>query len=90
VPLDLGAVAEATLDAKMAMAEVVLRGVDRANRRRLGLSEEEGKAGYIQQGPAAPPRWPSGPMPPAVANGAQETVDSEPVRPISWQNGAGG
>src|SRR5262249_61516967 len=45
VPLDLGAVAEATLDAKLALAEVVLRGVDRANRRRLGLPEETGHAG---------------------------------------------
>ena len=43
VPLDLGAVAEATLDAKLAMAEVVLRGVDRVNRRRHGLLEEDGK-----------------------------------------------
>jgi hypothetical protein len=90
VPLDLGAVAEPTLDAKLAMAEVVLRGVDRANRRRLGLPEEEGSAGYGPQGLAAPPRWPSGPMPPVAANGAQETAaDAEPVRPISWQNAAG-
>ena len=37
VPLDLGAVAGATLDAKLAMAEVVLRGADRTNRRRHGL-----------------------------------------------------
>jgi hypothetical protein len=89
VALDLGAVAEPTLDAKLAMAEVVLRGVDRANRRRLGLPEEEGKAGYSQLGPVAPPRWPSRPMPPGRANGAQEpAADSEPVRPISWQNGA--
>jgi MinD-like ATPase involved in chromosome partitioning or flagellar assembly len=96
VALDLGAVTEATLDAKLAMAEVVLRGVDRANRRRLGLPEE-GRAGYGQGGLAAPPRWPSGPMPPrwpsaptppAGPNGAQETAAGyEPVRPISWQNG---
>ncbi len=91
VPLDLGAVAEPTLDAKLAMAEVVLRGVDWANRRRHGLlDEEEGSAGYRQRSFAEPPRWPSGPMPPASANGAQETAaDAEPVRPISWQNGAG-
>jgi hypothetical protein len=98
VALDLGAVAEATLDAKLAMAEVVLRGVDRANRRRLGLPEEQGRADYGQGGLAAPPRWPSGPMPPrwpsgqtppAGPNGAQETApEYEPVRPISWQNGA--
>jgi MinD-like ATPase involved in chromosome partitioning or flagellar assembly len=55
VPLDLGAVAEATLDAKLAMAEVVLRGVDRANRRRLGLPEETGHAGRGQHGLAGPP-----------------------------------
>ena len=30
VPLDLGAVAGTTLDAKLAMAEVVLHGADRA------------------------------------------------------------
>ncbi len=41
VPLDLGAVAGATLDAKLAMAEQVLRGVDRADRRRHGLPERE-------------------------------------------------
>src|SRR6266480_2966869 len=99
VPLDLGAVAEPTLDAKLAMAEVVLRGVDRANRRRLGLPEDESKAGYGQRGlvppprwPSGPipPRWPSGPMPPAGPDGAQETAaGAEPVRPISWHNGAG-
>jgi hypothetical protein len=91
VPLDLGAVAETTLDAKLAMAEVVLRGVDRANRRRNGLPEEEGKADYSRWGPAAPPRWPSGPMPPVAANGARETAaDAEPIRPVTWQaNGAG-
>ena len=90
VPLDLGAVAEPTLDAKLAMAEVVLRGVDWANRRRHGLLDEEGSAGYRQRSMAEPPRWPSGPMPPASANGAQErAADAAPVRPISWQNGAG-
>jgi hypothetical protein len=41
VPLDLGAVAGATLDAKLAMAEQVLRGVDQADRRRHGLPERE-------------------------------------------------
>jgi MinD-like ATPase involved in chromosome partitioning or flagellar assembly len=41
VPLDLGAVAGLTLDAKLAMAEQVLRGVDRADRRRHGLPEWE-------------------------------------------------
>jgi len=41
VPLDLGAVAGTTLDAKLAMAEQVLGGVDRADRRRHGLPERE-------------------------------------------------
>jgi MinD-like ATPase involved in chromosome partitioning or flagellar assembly len=41
VPLDLGAVAGATLDAKLAMAEQVLRGVDQADRRRHGLPGRE-------------------------------------------------
>jgi MinD-like ATPase involved in chromosome partitioning or flagellar assembly len=41
VPLDLGAVAGTTLDAKLAMAEQVLDGVDRADRRRHGLPERE-------------------------------------------------
>src|SRR5262252_8023431 len=41
VPLNLGAVAGETLDAKLAMAEQVLRGVDRADRRRHGLPERE-------------------------------------------------
>jgi MinD-like ATPase involved in chromosome partitioning or flagellar assembly len=98
VALDLGAVAESTLDAKLAMAEVVLRGVDRANRRRLGLPEEGARAGHGQGALAGPPRWPSGPMPPrwpaapappTGPNGAKETAGYEPVRPISWQNGAG-
>ena len=76
-----------------------LRGVDRANRRRLGLPEEGARADYSQGGLAGPPRWPSGPMPPrwpsgptppAEPNGARETAaEYEPVRPISWQNGAG-
>jgi hypothetical protein len=55
VTLDLGAVAEPTLDAKLAMAEVVLRGVDRANRRRHGLPEEQPQdTGNGQWGPAEP------------------------------------
>ena len=84
VPLDLGAVAEATLDAKLAMAEVVLRGVDRANRRRQGLPEEA-KADYSQWGPAEPPRWLAEEMPPAAVNGPVETpADAEPVRPAPW------
>ena len=73
VPLDLGAVAEQTLDAKLAMAEIVLRGVDRANRRRHGLVEEEMvKPDYGQWGPAEPPRWPSQPVPPAPVQAAED------------------
>jgi hypothetical protein len=66
VALDLGAVSAETLDAKLAMAEVVLRGVDRANRRRQGLPEEEPDgAGNGQWDPAEPPpRWYSQPVPP--------------------------
>jgi hypothetical protein len=95
VALDLGAVAESTLDAKLAMAEVVLRGVDRANRRRLGFSEDEERAGYAERD--APPRWPSGPMPPRWpsepvptegANGGPMAADSASLRPLTWQNGA--
>ncbi len=66
VPLDLGAVAGATLDAKLAMAEVVLRGADRANRRRQGLPESGAVAASNGQPDAAgPPRWLSQPVPPA-------------------------
>jgi hypothetical protein len=49
VPLDLGAVAGATLDAKLAMAELVLRGVDRADRRRHGLPEQEPEASGLPE-----------------------------------------
>ncbi len=90
VPLDLGAVAEATLDAKLAMAEMVLRGVERVNRRRHGLPEETARAQDGQWGPAEPARWLSEPMP-AAPNGAQEpAVEAEPMRPVTWhQNGTG-
>ena len=60
VPLDLGAVGGSTLDAKLAMAEVVLHSADRAYRRRQGLPEEEtehsgnGDSGNGQWGPAGP------------------------------------
>jgi hypothetical protein len=57
VTLDLGAVADATLDAKLAMAEVVLRGVDRANRRRMGLPAEETADATGQWNPSQPPLW---------------------------------
>jgi MinD-like ATPase involved in chromosome partitioning or flagellar assembly len=91
VPLDLGAVAEATLDAKLAMAEVVLRGVERVNRRRHGLPEETARAQDGQWGPAEPARWLSEPMPPVTPNGAQEpAAEAEHMRPVTWhQNGTG-
>ncbi|HUY51558.1 MAG TPA: hypothetical protein VMV92_38620 [Streptosporangiaceae bacterium] len=91
VPLDLGAVAGATLDAKLAMAEVVLRGVDRANRRRLGLPEgETDDTGNGQWDPAEPPRWFSQPEPPPAVPGSQETADgAEPGR-ASWPTGGVG
>ena len=58
VALDLGAVASSTLDAKLAMAEVVLRSADRANRRRQGLLEEETESsGDAEWDPAEPPLW---------------------------------
>ena len=50
VPLDLGAVAGATLDAKLAMAEQVLGGVDRADRMRHG---EPGPEPEVSN----PPEW---------------------------------
>src|SRR5262249_40239360 len=65
VPLNLGAVAEATLDAKLAMAAVVLRGADGANRRSHGLPEAQTvDTGNGQRGPAEPPRPLSEPLPP--------------------------
>jgi len=79
VPLDLGAVAGPTLDAKLAMAEVVLHGVDRAYRRRQGLpGEETENSGNGEQGPAEPPRWLSEPLPPAAA---PDSLDAEPDTP---------
>jgi MinD-like ATPase involved in chromosome partitioning or flagellar assembly len=60
VPLDLGAVAGATLDAKLAMAEQVLRGVDQADRRRHGLPgrerEDSGLPGRETEDPGLPER----------------------------------
>jgi hypothetical protein len=92
VTLDLGAVAGTTLDAKLAMAEVVLRGVDRANRRRLGLPEEEaGSTGYGEGIGAEPPRWFSEPeRPAAVPESLPADPDAEPVRSPWPTNGASG
>ena len=79
VPLDLGAVAGSTLDAKLAMADVVLHGADRAYRRRQGLPEEETEDwGDGQQGPAESLRWLSEPLPPAAG---LHSPDSEPDTP---------
>jgi len=79
VPLDLGAVAGSTLDAKLAMADVVLHGADRAYRRRQGLPEEETEDwGEGQQGPDESPRWLSEPLPPAAG---LDSPDSEPDTP---------
>jgi hypothetical protein len=79
VPLDLGAVSEATLDAKLAMAEVVLRGVDRANRRRLGLpADVTGADAHSQPAMAEPPRWFSQPAPPGPAAAPQPAAGDAP------------
>lgn len=79
VALDLGAVSEATLDAKLAMAQLVLLGADRANRRRLGLPEVEsdGQPGSCERAPAEPPRWLSQPVPPAVTAAGEPAGDGE-------------
>jgi MinD-like ATPase involved in chromosome partitioning or flagellar assembly len=92
VALDLGAVAEVTLDAKLAMAEVVLRGVDRANRRRLGLPEAETEAtGNGQWGPAEPPRWPSQPVSPAAVSELEAPADGAQPEWAPWPaRGVGG
>jgi len=78
VPLDLAAVSPVTLDAKLAMAEVVLRGVDQANRRRHGFLPEIAANGNGQWEPAGLPRWPAQPIPPAPDAGTEETA-SEPA-----------
>jgi MinD-like ATPase involved in chromosome partitioning or flagellar assembly len=68
VPLDLDAVGASTLDAKLAMAEVVLHGADRANRRRRGLPDEKtADNGKGQPSPAESPHKLSEPLPPAPA-----------------------
>jgi hypothetical protein len=79
VPLDLGAVAGSTLDAKLMMAEVVLRSADRANRRRQGLPEKETEdSSDSHWGLAEPPRWHSEPLPPTAG---PESPDAEPDPP---------
>jgi MinD-like ATPase involved in chromosome partitioning or flagellar assembly len=79
VPLDLGAVAGPTLDAKLAMAEVVLHGADRAYRRRHGLPEEETEySGTRERGPAEPVPRSSEPQPSAAG---PDGPDAEPDTP---------
>ena len=79
VPLNLGAVAGPTLDAKLAMAEVVLQSVDQAWRRRQGLPEEETEySGNGERDPAEPPRWLPEPLPPAAA---PDSPNAEPDTP---------
>ena len=81
VPLDLSTVADVTLDAKLAMAEVVLRGADRANRRRQGLPEPKAAAPGDDQWAgdgAEPPRWFAQPEPPGAAPAGPET-DGQPA-----------
>src|SRR5262252_5765231 len=89
VPLDLGAVNGATLDAKLAMAEVVLRGVDRANRKRLGLPEEAEQTGDGQRSLDEPPRWHSQPLPPSTGLDAPITPNG-PDRPAAASAAAAG
>ena len=86
VPLDLGAVGGATLDAKLAMAEQVLRGVDQADRRRQGLPERGtevlGLAERNTENPGSnpwsgawPPHPPSSPLAP---DGEPDNGTAEP------------
>src|SRR5262249_52739845 len=82
VPLDLSAVTEVTLDAKLAMADVVLHGVDRANRRRLGLPEDTDDTGNGQRNLDEPPRWHSQPLPPSARPDTQLAPDG-PAQPAA-------
>jgi MinD-like ATPase involved in chromosome partitioning or flagellar assembly len=92
VRLDLGAVTSSTLDAKLAMAEVVLRSADRANRRRQGLPEWETEAsGNGHWDSAEPTRLLSEPLPP---HADPDSPDAEPetpdVRIVPAGSGSGG
>ncbi len=79
VPLDLGAVASSTLDAKLAMAEVVLCSADRANRRRQGLPEGETEnSGNGEWTSAEPQRVLSEPLPP---HAGPDSPGAEPDAP---------
>ena len=81
VPLDLGAVADATLDAKLAMAEVVLRGVDRANRRRQGPSAETTDTDDGEWNPSEPPLWLRQPVLPTPAESREMVYSAPPELP---------
>lgn len=77
VPLNLGAVTAATLDAKLEMAEAVLRGADRANRRRHGLPEPgTGEGSDVQV--RLPQRKPPGLEPPPPTDPDIVIVRAEP------------
>jgi MinD-like ATPase involved in chromosome partitioning or flagellar assembly len=89
VPLDLGAVTPTTLDAKLAMAEVVLHGVDQAHRRRHGLPAEIGATGNGRWEPAELPRWPAQPIPPAPDSAAQEAIGEPAPDWAPWPAGGG-
>jgi MinD-like ATPase involved in chromosome partitioning or flagellar assembly len=79
VPLDLGAVASSTLDAKLAMAEEVLRSADRANRRRQDLpAGETENSGNGQWASAEPLRVLSEPLPP---DAGPDSPYAEPYTP---------
>jgi MinD-like ATPase involved in chromosome partitioning or flagellar assembly len=89
VPLNLAAVAASTLDAKLAMAEVVLRSADRANRRRQGLPEWETEgSGNGQWDSAEPTRLLSEPLPP---DAGPDSPYAEPdVRIVAARAGSDG
>jgi hypothetical protein len=69
-------VASSTLDAKLTMAEVVLRSADRANRRRQDPVEGETEnSGNGHWDSAEPQRWLSEPLPP---DAGPYSPDAEP------------
>jgi len=83
VPLNLGAVASSTLDAKLTMAEVVLRSADRANRRRQGPAEGEiENSGNGHWDSAEPQRWLSEPLPPDADPGAEPDTSDVGLIPV--------
>ena len=87
VPLDLGTVASSTLDAKLAMAEVVLHSADQANRSRQsppdGTTENSGNGPWDS---AEPPRVLLEPLPPTAG---PDSPYAEPDTPDLWMIRAG-